>query len=203
MIGDISASGGIVVPILSLHVSDSEKHNLRAAYVAGLAHGLQRETLILRLRNDEELPDPADFRDEIKVVSDHQGIAELVADFATDAVVSAQGMESATPKGKALGLRAISLGAVAAENEFRSLAKYFVETSEFARTVKGEINVVTGRKGSGKSAIFFQARDTLRQRKDYIVADLKPETHQLTQFREDLSVSADAGLADHTMSAFW
>jgi energy-coupling factor transporter ATP-binding protein EcfA2 len=202
LIGDLSSSGGVIVPLLPSYLSDASSHNLRAAFVAGLSHGLRRETLIIKLKRDDE-PEPADFRDEITRVSDPQSASSLIEDFATSAVVAAQNLDVVMPKTKSVGLRSISLGAVAAENEFRSLSQYFVETSEFSRTVKGEINVVTGRKGSGKSAIFFQARDTLIKRQDYIVADLKPETHQLTQFREDLSSSADAGLADHTMSAFW
>ena len=36
-----------------------------------------------------------------------------------------------------------------------------------------------GRKGSGKTALFVQLRDTKRERKPNIVVDLKPEGYQL------------------------
>ena len=96
----------------------------------------------------------------------------------------------------------MSLGASAAENEFRTLAEYFVETAEYVRTMRGEVGVVSGRKGSGKTAIFFRARDSFREQKA-LVTDLKPESHQLSLFRHELLKLVDIGAFDHTLAAFW
>jgi len=64
--------------------------------------------------------------------------------------------------------------------------------------------VVAGRKGSGKTAIFFQARDKFRRsRQKTIVADLRPESHQLSLFRQELLKVAEHGVFDHTLAAFW
>lgn len=51
-------------------------------------------------------------------------------------------------------LKAISFGERVAEDETAALAKYFVETDQWERILKGEIDVVRGEKGSGKSAIY-------------------------------------------------
>jgi hypothetical protein len=109
LIGDLSSSGGVIVPLLPSYLSDASSHNLRAAFVAGLSHGLRRETLIIKLKRDDE-PEPADFRDEITRVSDPQSASSLIEDFATSAVVAAQNLDVVLPKAKSVGLRAISLG---------------------------------------------------------------------------------------------
>ena len=51
-------------------------------------------------------------------------------------------------------LKSISFGERVAEDEINELAKYFVETDQWGRMVKGEIDVVRGAKGAGKSAIY-------------------------------------------------
>src|SRR5215207_10106706 len=51
-------------------------------------------------------------------------------------------------------LKSISFGARVAEDDTAELAKYFVETDQWSRIVKGEIDIVRGDKGAGKSAIY-------------------------------------------------
>lgn len=51
-------------------------------------------------------------------------------------------------------LRNLKLGSRVAEDEADTLASYFVETDQFRRLLRGEIDVVFGPKGAGKSAIY-------------------------------------------------
>lgn len=51
-------------------------------------------------------------------------------------------------------LKSISFGARVAEDETNALATYFVETDQWARIARGEIDVIRGDKGAGKSAIY-------------------------------------------------
>jgi hypothetical protein len=50
-------------------------------------------------------------------------------------------------------LKDLSFGARVAEDE-NELARYFVETDQWSRIFKGEVDVVRGEKGAGKSAIY-------------------------------------------------
>ncbi|MCE9610482.1 MAG: hypothetical protein K8R23_09845 [Chthoniobacter sp.] len=52
-------------------------------------------------------------------------------------------------------LKAARFGKRIAEEEVDALAAYFVETSLYTRILGGEIDVIYGTKGSGKSAIYF------------------------------------------------
>ena len=203
IIGEATASAGIVIPLLADHIDDAARHNIRAAFLAGLGHGLGRQTLILRMATSNPIILPADYREFIKVVRSEQDICDAVAEFVKASLIDAQSIRKASPRTSKSALQKLSLGAAAAENEFRTLEEYFVETSEFSRTLRGEIRLVAGRKGSGKTAIFFRVRDTLRAQKATVVVDLKPESHQLSLFREELLKTVGAGVFDHTLAAFW
>ncbi|SBV35047.1 conserved protein of unknown function [uncultured Sphingopyxis sp.] len=202
MIGQVTASSGLVLPLLADHVEDAARHNLRAAFLAGLGHGIGREVLLLQMRRFDAA-NPADFREMVVPVADEKAIADTVEKFAKVAFLASQQITSRPSHSQKTGLQALSLGSSAAENEFRTLSTYFVETAEYSRTLRGEVNVVAGRKGSGKTAIFFQARDAFRSDKAAIVTDLKPESHQLSQFRQELLKIVEVGTYDHTLAAFW
>lgn len=201
LIAEVSGSSGLIIPYLQPHIDDAERHNLRGAIVAGLALGLGRKVLIITDQSGEA--GPADYNDDIVVASDQGRIAEAVSAFCSEAVLAAQEIPSVTRSQDRSLLQSLSLGASAAENEFRDLNTYFVETSEYLRAARGEINIITGRKGSGKSAIFFQIRDTARARKGSLTVDLKPESHQLSTFREQIISAGGVGVFEHTIAAFW
>jgi Cdc6-like AAA superfamily ATPase len=202
-IGDITAAAGVVVPFLEFYVDDAPRHNLRAAFVAGFAHGLGREALLLRFVAPDAVPSASDFRDEVEVVRGLDDITTKVREFCTNTLIAAQSIKTPSVPKSTSALRRLTLGATAAENEFRTLEDYFVETSEYLRTERGEVGIVAGRKGSGKTAIFFMVRDSFRRQKNSAVADLKPESYQLSLFKNELSKILDAGALDHTIAGFW
>ncbi|MCP1844499.1 hypothetical protein ACVIHI_002580 [Bradyrhizobium sp. USDA 4524] len=201
IIADVSASSGVIVPFLSQQIEDAARHNLRAAFLAGLSHGLERQTLLLRLLSQE--PGPADFRDLIENVRSEDQINEKVKAFVQSALVAGQSISKPHQRASRTLLQGLFLGASAAENEFRTLEDYFVETSEYLKTRRGEVTVVAGRKGSGKTAIFFVVRNDIRTQRNAVVTDLKPESHQLSLFRESLLKMVGEGVFDHTLAAFW
>lgn len=52
-------------------------------------------------------------------------------------------------------LKSLSFGSQVAEEEIQSLGSYFVKTDQWSRIVKGEIDIVRGEKGAGKSALYL------------------------------------------------
>ena len=53
MVAELTASAGVIVPIISQSIDDAGRHNLRAAFIAGLSHGLDRQTLLLKLQSND------------------------------------------------------------------------------------------------------------------------------------------------------
>jgi hypothetical protein len=202
-ISELTSSAGVVIPFLESYVDDSERHNVRAAFLAGLAHGLGRDALLIRHQASSSVPAPTDFRDDVVGVRSESEVAEKVTEFCRQTRISAQSIKKPSSRANASSLQRLNLGATAAENEFRTLEDYFVQTSEFLRTARGEAGIVAGRKGSGKTAIFFMARDGFRRERNAIVVDLRPESHQLSLFKGELAKILDAGAFDHTIASFW
>ena len=67
-------------------------------------------------------------------------------------------------------LRAISFGQRVAEEEIEELSEYFVETELWRRIFAGEIDIVYGPKGAGKSAMYGR----LLSRKDELGLEESP-----------------------------
>lgn len=84
-----------------------------------------------------------------------------------------------------------------------TLAGYYLRLDQYDRTIKGEVNLVVGRKGSGKTALFIQVRDRIRNVKQNIVVDLKPEGYQLIKMKEELLAYLTEGARRHLITAFW
>src|SRR5207244_3375942 len=78
-----------------------------------------------------------------------------------------------------------NLGNTAAENEFRRLSDYFVETPPYRSAMAGHGRIVIGRKGSGKTAIFMEMGERLSQGRQNLVLTLRPEGYQLRKFKDN------------------
>lgn len=198
-ISDVAASYGVLVPLQPSYMADSAIHNVRAAFVAGLAHGMRKPTLLLQIGGD---PVPLDVRDFVESCNDPRDIDEHVENIAREIFESLQSGETRKISEPGL-LAALTVGDPMAENEFQTLGSYFVETDQYLRTLRGEVNLVVGRKGTGKTALFSQVRDRLRAEKQRIIVDLKPEGYQLQKLKEDVYRYLSLGAREHLLVAFW
>jgi len=196
----VASSYGIIIPLLSLDMKDAIVHNIRAAFVSGLSHGLNKHTLLLQ---DKVSPlTPLDIRDYVKTYTHPDDISRHIHDFSLSVYESLQQIkEIDLPAGNLLS--SIGFGDPMAENEFQNLSRYYLQTDEFGRALRGEVNLVVGRKGTGKTALFSQVRNHKRANKNNIVVDLKPEGYQLLKLKETVLGYLSAGSKAHLITAFW
>ena len=199
-INNVSQSFGVLAHFIPRTVSDEEFHNLRSAFIAGLAHGMGKVTLLLQDGNE---PVPLDYRDLVVAFQSPRDIDDAIAEFATRVTEAFQVEVNTTVPLPANLLGRINLGASSAENEARDLASYYLETDAYQRAHRGAVRLVVGRKGSGKSALFHRVRDRVRSSRNNIVLDLKPEGYKLLKFKEDVLRLMSTGTLEHTMTAFW
>ncbi|MHA6766420.1 P-loop ATPase, Sll1717 family [Sphingobium ummariense] len=196
----ISASAGAIIPILSDDIVDANRHNLRAAFLLGLAHGFDLEPLALQYGNG---PAPADYRDFITNSTFRKETFNHVEAYCAQTLIRNQEV-SARSRRDDLGLLGqIDLGSPVAEYETQQLKDYFIRTAEFARAIRAEGGVVIGRKGAGKSAIYFQVIANLQRDRERCIVDLRPASHNLSEMRESLLSVVAVGVFDHTIAAFW
>ncbi len=154
-VNSVSNANGVILPLISSNRRDAEVHNLRCAFIAGLADGMDKETLILQSGGE---PVPLDYRDAVAFYGRLEDIDDHLANFAPRVwerslrVAQAEFPELKSP------IQKLNLGHSAAENEHDQLSNYYIETEQFDSVIRGEVQVVTGRKGSGKTALFYQGR---------------------------------------------
>jgi hypothetical protein len=179
--------------------TDHRANNLRGAFLAGLAYGLDKELLVLQ-EGDE--PVPIDYRDFVAVYKDPRDVDRYINELVPKVTEGLQIMEGRKQPKLEGFLVNLDLGATAAENEMVTLGSYYVPIDEFNHALQGTIRLAVGRKGSGKTALFFQVRDHLRRNKKKVVLDLKPEGHQLKRFKDVLRVLGEP-VSEHVAAAFW
>lgn len=179
-INQVSQSLGVVVPLLSGNAVGGIVHNMRGAFIAGLADGMGKALTILQQGED---PVPIDYRDFVRTTYHPNDINEHIAEFAGSVAEAFQQDADEEDATVDTFLQSLDLGATSAENEMRTLSKYYLKTDQFLKSLRGEASIVVGRKGSGKSAIFLQVRDRERNRKGNIVLDLKPDGYKLLKFK--------------------
>lgn len=196
----VSSSYGIIIPLLSPDFKDATIHNIRAAFVAGLSHGLNKTTLLLQ---DKGGPlSPLDIRDYVKNYTHPDDITNHIHRFSLSVYGKLQKVkEPVLPSGNLLST--VVFGDPMAENEFQNLGRYYLQTDEFSRALRGEVNLVVGRKGTGKTALFSQVRNHKRSDKRNVVVDLKPEGYQLIKLKEEVLDHLSVGSKAHLITAFW
>lgn len=201
-ITQVAQSYGVVVPLLTENSEGYDVHNIRAAFIAGLAHGMGKSTCILQ---NGDSPVPLDYRDFVNVTYHPDDINEYIAIFASEVAQLFQSSVPVKETKQRSFLKSINLGATSAENEMRDLENYYLETDQYLKALRGEAHLVVGRKGSGKSAIFLQIRDTEREksRSQNIILDLKPDGYKLVKFKERILSFLEEGTYQHTITAFW
>ena len=195
----VASSFGAIVPLLSEDMQGFAVHHIRAAFVAGLSHGVHIPTLILQ---SQKGPVPLDVRDFVKTYAHPSDIDAHIHKFSLDIYERIQQQDDfEMPEGNFLAK--MTMGDPMAENEFQSLGSYYLQTDEFGRTLRGETNLVVGRKGTGKTALFSQVRNRKRKVRQNIVVNLKPEGYQLIKLKEELLDYLSEGAKAHLITAFW
>jgi hypothetical protein len=170
-IRQVAASSGVFIPLQSPALEGADIHNIRCMFIAGLADGMSKPKLIL---SPPRFDAPLDIRDDAKTWQRLTDIHEYVADF-VPRIVEFEGQVEPSGIDRTNLLQSLSIGDPRAENEMTTLDRYYLRIDQFDRALRGEVNLVVGRKGSGKTALFIRLRDKTRADKRNVVVDLKPE----------------------------
>lgn len=199
-IQQVSQSAGVLVHLISESIGDHEVSNFRGAFIAGLALGMGKVVTILQSGVD---PIPLDYRDLVSSYAHPEQIDDYISEFAGRVYEVVQKGPEGTGHVERTTLEKFDLGASSAENEFKDLNSYYLPTDGYRRAQRGEVRLVVGRKGSGKTALFMQVREKMRQSKDNVVLDLKPDGYRLIKFKDRVLKLLERGSFEHTITAFW
>jgi hypothetical protein len=196
----VAMSVGVIANLLDPHRSDALVHNGRCAVICGMAMAQQKIVVMLQ---EGDAKQPVDYRDVVKIYRDHRNIPKLLEPSLRSVVDALQTSTSLTDSNSTNFLHRVDLGDVAAENEIAGLRSYFVPTGPSLQARNGHPRLVIGRKGSGKTAIFYDVRQRAGRGNERLVLDLKPEGHQFSHLKDFVLERVAPGLREHTMVAFW
>ncbi|TAJ69009.1 MAG: hypothetical protein EPO51_26170 [Phenylobacterium sp.] len=194
-----TSSYGVIASWVEGTSEEIIRNNERAAFIFGLARG---RGIPARLFAHETTRLPLDLQDQATRWFQFSDIEKAVRSF-RDEVADLQHDFVQTHSSKASILELVSCGDPTAENEAAGLGHYFLETEGYQRALNGEANVLVGRKGSGKTAVFLQVRDRTRANKDNIIIDLIPDGYQLVKMKEFILDQLALGARKEVIAAFW
>jgi hypothetical protein len=197
----VKTSLGVSVYLLASFRTGALVHNARGAFVAGLA--LASGSYVFVLQEGAGDQQPIDYRDVVQSHTDANQIQNFIAPFIKqiyDALQSTRFIPITLPL---RALETLDFGDVAAENEINALKSYFLPTAQYNDAKRGHARLIVGRKGAGKTAIFYGVRNAFWSSASHVVLDLKPEGHQFLTLREQLLDPLSQGLREHVLTAFW
>lgn len=195
----VVSSFGIVAFWMDGAGEHAQRNNQRAAFIYGVARG--RGIPALLIAHDKSTL-PLDLQDQADRWWKLDDLDKIIAEFRLRAADLQNDFVTVRPHHEKL-LEHLSCGDPVAENEASVLAEHFLETDPYRRALNGEANVLVGRKGSGKTAVFLQVRDRTRALKENIVIDLIPDGHQLIKMKEFILDRLSRGTRKEVISAFW
>jgi len=196
----VLGSFGVVAHLLSPHRQGAVSHNALCALVCGMAMAQQKTVLMI---HEEQVVQPIDYRDIIQPYTHPDQLTGLLEPTIRAVVASLQAQDGLARPATENLLEKLDLGDTAAENEIFGLESYFVRTGQFTQAKQGHARIVIGRKGTGKTAIFYGLRSSVPRGYSHLMLDLKPEGHQFTRLRENVLAHVSLGLQEHTMTAIW
>ena len=197
---ETQTSLGVVAHLLAPQRVGAMVHNARCAFVAGLAMATSKYVLMVQ---EGEVIQPIDYRDVVQSYTDPAEVQSLVVPFIKLLFEKMQSKRFVPITLPLKPLEQLDFGDIAAENEIAALRQYFVPTAQYNDAKRGHARLIVGRKGAGKTAIFYGARNAYWTSNSHIVLDLKPEGHQFTKLRETVLKPLSQGLQEHVLTAFW
>lgn len=199
---EIDKSLAVVVHLLSPDRGEIALiHNARCAFVAGFAMASQKRVLMVQ---EGRVESPIDYRDLIKEYQEVDQINVIMATFFRELVDAFQSPVKTVASAQRSVLEEIDIGDIAAENEIENLKRYYVRSGQFTDARKGHGQLVVGRKGSGKTALFYALRHHIgMDRLSTLILDLKPEGYQFAKLREKILQKFSPAVRQHTLTAIW
>lgn len=196
----VGGSVGVVANLLDPARDGASVHNGRAALICGIAMAQQKVVVMCQ---EGDVRQPIDYRDVVKHYTDPRDLPALLEYPIRQVVENMQRASHAAGPVPTGLLEKVDLGDTAAENEITTLPDYFVRTGQFRQALQGHARLVIGRKGAGKTALFYEIRQSIGISRSTLVLDLKPEGHQFTKLREAVLDHLGTGLREHIVTAFW
>jgi hypothetical protein len=176
----ISLADAVIVHLLAADHRESQLHNVKASFVAGLAHGLRKNLLMLA---HTPFDPPTDYRLLLKSHGTAEECSRYVAAWLLDLGIARRRPrrpeEGTRRKASTLELRYLSIGEPVAEHENLQLDEYFVETTAYFHALEAQATIMIGRRGTGKTANLIALQAAFGRDRRNHVCTVKPVGYEV------------------------
>jgi Cdc6-like AAA superfamily ATPase len=195
--------------ILHFNTSNSEKENPifagRKALIAGLAHGLGLNTLLIAHAPYEP---PLDYHDNMNIHSNSTQCQSILKEWLEPIIEEYRDSEDDYREyradQKALGeLSSLIMGDYIAENENQDLLEYFLETAEYKEALTSQQILFVGRKGTGKTANLVKLKSELSIDKRNFTITIQPQGHEFEGVLSILTRLINTSEQGHLIESIW
>lgn len=198
----VRGSFGVIANLLSPKRGDAAKaHNALCAFLCGIA--MAEEKAVMMLQEESGGERPIDYGDVVREWDDPRTIGRIIEPTVEQVIERMQSGSSTTTGHPSGVLEALDLGDVAAENETSGLQRYFVPTGPYRLARQGHGRLVVGRKGTGKTAMFYAIRNAESRGHATVMLDFRPEGFQFTRLREAVLETLAVGQQEQAVTALW
>ncbi|HHX24415.1 MAG TPA: hypothetical protein GX723_10515 [Thermoanaerobacterales bacterium] len=233
-IREVKSASGIAALFVDKSWDDSRKINARFSFVCGMAIGMKREVLMIGLPGFKSPFDYKEILvsakteegvsqaiiDRFKFCSEKPTIGQLSPNLLqneekniNENLISekeatkntSRDKNNITIEDKEIILIDVNIGNSIAENEEKELSDYFIKTGQYHQALKVKQALIVGSKGSGKTATFYQIRDTLKEdNAKNLICEIKPSDYKMERFLGSLKLLAQgSGLVGHVLENIW
>jgi hypothetical protein len=173
---NVWAASAAVIHFAAPRRSNSLVHNARAALIAGIALGLNKQLLMVA---EEQYESPFDYRDILQIHTSSKQLGQIFdgwfADLRPGVIPS-----SVPSRREQTALQQLNFFEYVAEQESDTLDDYFVPTSQYESVLSSRSVLFVGRKGVGKTANMLEAARSLGEDRRNLVSVIKPVDYELT-----------------------
>lgn len=185
-IKNIISSKIIIVHLVSYEKVDYFKLNSELSFYAGIAIGLGKEVILVAPKPYKAPIDYSDILIEyddaddcvLKTLNFIEYIQRKNNEFIEKKLEEIKIIKNDTED---LNLLKLGIGFETAEDEEKELLNYFVEIDAYNHALKRKSTILVGRKGSGKTALFYKLKNELDSEINFYNVILKPDSEELLE----------------------
>ncbi len=204
-VSHLRSTEATVVHLLRSDHPRAQWHNAKCSLISGIATALGRPLLMLA---DHPFEAPFDYQNVLREVRTAAETKRVTTRWIESVETEVEGYwktvwSQRTRTSQSKTLQNLRIGEPIAENEKDTLDGVFVETSAYYNLLRGTQTLFIGRKGTGKTANFYQAASTLAVDRRNLVCILKPVSHDIEAIIELLSGIMSRSERGYLVEAVW
>ncbi|MBN1384760.1 MAG: hypothetical protein JW983_07770, partial [Elusimicrobia bacterium] len=178
---NIIKSKNIIIHLLGENIQDYIRENAKNSFFAGLACGIKRKVILFA---PAKYKAPLDYNEILIQYKNSDELQSSVIEWIHNEIkIDRKSLIKDTDdkEERELNLLKLGIGCEYAEGESDKLNEYFVETASYNAAMQQEKSIITGRMGSGKSAIYLKLSNDLSSEKNNYVISLRPESDEILE----------------------